>query len=66
MAFFVRIKEGIMEELFGLGFTGCIGVYSEDGYDAEEPQVPKHLLFLPSLSPLSPEANCFFPLLGFL
>lgn len=55
-----------MEELFGLGFTGCIGVYSEDGYDAEEPQVPKHLLFLPSLSPLSPEANCFFPLLGFL
>lgn len=51
-----------MEELFGLGFTGCIGVYSEDGYDAEEPQVPKHLLFLPSLSPLSPEANSvFFP-----
>ena len=49
-------------ELFGLGFMGCVGVYSEEGYGPKEPQVTKLLLFLTSLGPLHLESNsALFP-----
>lgn len=59
----MAFSAGITEQgLFELGFTGYIGVRSEEGYHTEEPQVPKHIPSCLSLSPLSPELkSALFP-----